>query len=236
MNGSRYEKNYFLGLFHMSTADTNTFFASLEPPPEGGGEVLFGDGPDDPFPGVLEGLLGQGHASQLHLDLREEEEVRRGQVRQIGRVLYHPDLSGSQPILDDGGGVDRSVIPMEEPLLLDHQGPLLPQMLHEAAQGLDDVIRVDGFAPGYDVGVDEPLRVEEGQNHLLRAAGLNLGLYGARLAFFYPLFGLFFRERGVVGHRRFVHGHNVVQNGHGLPLDQLNEVLRGPHSLKLLVL
>ena len=55
--------------------------ASLKPPPEGGGEVVFADGPHHPLPALLEGLLGEGAAWHLVLNLREEEKVGRGELR-----------------------------------------------------------------------------------------------------------------------------------------------------------
>ncbi len=45
-------------------ADPNALFGVLKPPPEGRGEVIGGDVPDDPFPGVLEALLVQRDARQ----------------------------------------------------------------------------------------------------------------------------------------------------------------------------
>jgi hypothetical protein len=65
---------YFLGFFDIVSANLNALFAPLIPPPEGGGEVFFAEGSDDPLPGVLEGVLGQGEASQLHLVLGELEK------------------------------------------------------------------------------------------------------------------------------------------------------------------
>jgi hypothetical protein len=91
-------------------------------------------------------------------------------------VRQHPDRSGSQPILDNGGGVDGRVVPVQEPLLLDHLGPLEPELFHELAQDDDGVVGVDGDAPGHDVGVDEPLLVKERDLHLLGAAHCHLGL------------------------------------------------------------
>ncbi len=52
-----------------------TLLTLLIPPPEGGGEVFFGDTPGGPFPHGLEALLGQDHACQLLLDGREQETV-----------------------------------------------------------------------------------------------------------------------------------------------------------------
>jgi hypothetical protein len=57
-NSSHRRKLYLRLFFNISTADSNAFFATLLPPPERGGEVLFGDGFYYPIPGLLEGLLG----------------------------------------------------------------------------------------------------------------------------------------------------------------------------------
>ena len=203
---------YFLGLFHIVAADSHALFASLIPGAEGGGEVVFADGSADPFPGGLEGLLGQGHPRQLHLDLREEEEVRRCKIRRIGRMFDHFEPFRGHPFAHYGGGVNRGVVPQEEPLLLAQNWSLLLEMLHEAAQGLDDVLRVDSFAPGDDVGVDEPLRVEEGQDHLLCPAGLSLCLNRAWGSLLEPLFRLLISGGCVVRYSGFVHSNNVLQN------------------------
>ncbi len=56
--------------------DLNALFTPLVPLLEGSGKVLFG-----PFPAVLEGLLGEGKASQPDLEIMKEEEVRGDQVR-----------------------------------------------------------------------------------------------------------------------------------------------------------
>ncbi len=62
-------------------ADTNALFAPLLPAHEGGGEVFLGDRPDDPLSVVLEGLLGQRHASQLGLHSWEQKKVFQGEIR-----------------------------------------------------------------------------------------------------------------------------------------------------------
>jgi hypothetical protein len=71
----------FLGFLDIVPANLNALFALHIPPPKGSGEVVFAQGSDDPLPGVLECVLGQGEASQQHLELREQEKVRWGQVR-----------------------------------------------------------------------------------------------------------------------------------------------------------
>jgi hypothetical protein len=126
------------------SADLYALFAPLTPPLEGGGEVFFAEGSDDPLPGVLEGVLGQGEASQL---LGEQEKVRWGQVRRVGGMINHLDLSGGQPIPDHGGSVDRDIVPMDKPLSLGHYWPLLSENLHELAQGFHDVVGIHRVPP-----------------------------------------------------------------------------------------
>ena len=43
----------------MATADTKTLFATLKPAAERGGERLGVDSSADPYPGLLEALLGK---------------------------------------------------------------------------------------------------------------------------------------------------------------------------------
>ncbi len=45
-------------------------------PPEGGGELVFGDGVHYPLPHAPEALLGQVKASQLYFYFPEQEEAR----------------------------------------------------------------------------------------------------------------------------------------------------------------
>jgi hypothetical protein len=66
--------------FSIFLADPNTQFASLKLSPEGGGELLFGNGAHHPFPGVLEALLGKVEVSQP-LHLLKLEEVPQCKVR-----------------------------------------------------------------------------------------------------------------------------------------------------------
>ncbi len=88
---------------------------------------------------------------QLVLAMPKQEEVWQCQIRQIGRVAEDLDAVGGEPILDDGSGVNRGVVSIEKPLLLHQHMPLLPQMLHEDIQDLDDIRGVDGGATGDDV-------------------------------------------------------------------------------------
>jgi hypothetical protein len=59
-NSLCYQKTYFLAFLDIVPADMNALLASLVPLLEGGGKVLLSQGPDDPLPAVLEGLLGEG--------------------------------------------------------------------------------------------------------------------------------------------------------------------------------
>jgi hypothetical protein len=54
-----------------------------------------------------------------------------------GGVQQHLDRSSGQPIFDNGGGVDKRIVPVQEPLLLDHPRPLVPEVLQELAQDDD---------------------------------------------------------------------------------------------------
>ncbi len=63
--------------------------ASIKPPPEGSGKLLFGGGAHHPFLGNHKALLGPVVASQPLLHLPEQKEVCWHEVRQIGRVLQY---------------------------------------------------------------------------------------------------------------------------------------------------
>lgn len=176
----------FLRFLNIASIDPHTLFTALIPAAEGGGELFFADGTDDPFPGSFQGLSAQCEASQLLFHFPAQEKVRWSQIRRIGRMLNELDLSGGEPILDHCSSVDWSVVPVEKPLLFRHFGPLLVDMLHEGVQGLGDVGCVPSGAPGDDVGVDQPLAVEESQHHLLGAAGLDFCFDGSRLPLWNP--------------------------------------------------
>ena len=55
--------------------NTNTLFAALVSSPEGGGEVVIGDGSRYPYQSTLEALLGQVEAYQHFFHIPEQEEV-----------------------------------------------------------------------------------------------------------------------------------------------------------------
>jgi len=141
----RYEidKFLFLHFLNIVSADVNTLLAAPVPLLEGVGEVRRRQGPHSPLPLLLEGLGGQGLASQHTFHLREQKEVGGGQIRRIGRVFNDLDTPGSKPILDNGGRMDRGIIPMQILVLLSRYGPLLLENPHEPAQGLHDVVGID---------------------------------------------------------------------------------------------
>ena len=99
-------KLFFLVFLGMATADTNTLFATFKPAVERGGERLGGDIFADPYPGLLEDLLGKCEASQLSICLWKEEEVHGDEIRQKGRVGNQPDGTGGEPVLGGGCIVD----------------------------------------------------------------------------------------------------------------------------------
>ncbi len=96
---------------------------------------------------------------------------------QIGQVAEDLAAAGGEPILDDGSGLNRGVIPMKKPPLLHQDRPLLSQVLHEEVQDLHNVCCIDGGAPGDDVRVVKALAVKESEQHLFGPAGMNLSLY-----------------------------------------------------------
>ena len=126
----------------------------------------------------------------------------------------------------------RGIFPMEPPVSCRHIRPLLLQILHEASQGLHNVGCVDCNTPRNNIGVDQALRVEEGQDHLLGPAGLDLGLDGPWLPLEDPLFGLLFSQRGVVGYQGLIHGHNSVQHRQRPAANGGDEISADPDPLQ----
>ncbi len=196
----------------------------LKPPPEGRGEVISGDGSDDPFPGGLQAVLVQGGPRQGLLHSPKQEKVGRCQIQQIGRVLQDLDPLRRHPLFHAGSRMDRRVVPVEPPLLCGHGGPLLLKMLQEGAQDLDGVSGVDRGASGDDMGIDHPTQIEKRHDHLLGPTGVDPCLQRARLTPWDPLFALFFRLRRMVGHHGFVHGDDRVQHGLGSAVHGGDEV------------
>jgi len=100
---------YFLTFLDLETVDTKAMFTLLQPPLEGSGEVVFGEGTDDPLPRVLELLLDPGDDRQLSFQNKYKEEVCRSQVRTGGGAT--DDLGGlfGQKQLDLVGVLDRKL-------------------------------------------------------------------------------------------------------------------------------
>jgi hypothetical protein len=166
----QYESVYqiiYFGLFlDIVAADTNALFAPLLPAPEGGGKVLLGDGPNDPLPVVLEGLLGQRHASQLGLHSREQKKVCQGEIRRIGWAgdCLHPFAAKkSTTVAAVWTRVFSSAATTNAPLLW----VFLPENFQESGQGSLDVGGVDSFALWDEIRIDYALRVKENKDHLL---------------------------------------------------------------------
>jgi hypothetical protein len=151
-------------------------------------------------------------------------------------VLQDLDPLRRHPLFHAGGRMDRRVVPVEPPLLCGHGGPLLLKMLHEGAQDLDGVGGVDRGAPGDDMGIDHPRRIEKRHDHLLGATGVDPGLQRARLTPWDPLLTLFFRFRRVIGDHGFVHGDDRVQHSLGSAVHGGDEVGTDPDPLLFLFL
>jgi hypothetical protein len=177
----------------------------------------------------------QGDACQLVLHAPKQEEVRRNEIRRMGRVAEDLDIVAGEPILHDGGGVDWGIVPVEKPTLFSQNGPLLSEMPHEDVEDLHDVRGVDSGAPRDDMRIDEALAVEEGEQHLFCTACLDFGLHWARLTLLNPLLGLFFALRRMVTNHRLVHGDDGVQHGERVALDRFNELRADLDALLFLI-
>ncbi len=149
-------------------------------------------------------------------------------------MLEPLDAVGVEPIGDQGGGVHGRVVPVEKPLLGQQLRPFQPQTPPELAQDIDDIGRVDGGAPGGNVGVDEAARIEEGEHHLLAAAGLHPCLQRPWLALQGPLLAHSLGLRGEVRNQGLVHSNNAVQHGEPAVLDGVNEFLADSHAFLFL--
>jgi hypothetical protein len=87
--------------------------AALIPLPEGGGKLFGGDTSRDSFPLLLEGAVVEGDTCELVLHMPKQEDVRRRQIRWIGRVAEDLDAMGCETILDDAG-MNRGIVPIEK--------------------------------------------------------------------------------------------------------------------------
>ena len=226
---------YFLRLLDIVSTDPNALVATLVPPLEGGGELVFADEPQDPLPGRLDRLLGQPAARQQLLHPGEQEIVRWSQIRRIGGMFEHLDLVFGQPLLHYGGSVNWRIVPVEHPALLHQLRPLLLQILQESGEGIHNEGSIHRLPLLDHPGVDEPVGVEEGEDHLLGAARMDPCLDWAWLTLLDPLLAHSFGFRSVEGNHGFVHGHNPVQKGLGLTANGGGELAADPDPLLLLL-
>ena len=94
----------FQDFFRLSISGSTALLPDLSPPPEGGGDVVFGDGFGDPSHHLVETLLGQFEACQLLFHFRNVKEVHLGKNRRTGDLLDQPDGLGGEKSLYYGGG------------------------------------------------------------------------------------------------------------------------------------
>ncbi len=100
------------------------------------------------------------------------------------------DAVDSQLVLNDRGTMDWIIVPVEK----NPGTPSLASWSSAASwrcQELEDVDVIDGGTPGQYVSIDEALSVKQCQQHLFAMAGMDLGLYWARLSLLNSLLGLF---------------------------------------------
>jgi hypothetical protein len=76
-------------------------------------------------------------------------------------VANHLHLLPHQELLDTGDGMEQSVVPVQEPVLRQHDGPRLSKNLQKPSQGLLDVFGIDSLALGDAVSVNYALRMKE---------------------------------------------------------------------------
>ncbi len=95
---------------------------------------------------------------------------------------------------------------MQEPVLGCQDRPLRLENFKKSSQGLLDVFGVHGFALGEVVRVNDALRVEEDEDHLLGPGRVDFCFSRAWQTLLNPLFGPPLRFRGVEGYGRLVHG------------------------------
>ncbi len=74
----RVRKVYYFSVFlNVVNVDPNALFTALIPAGKGNGQLIFRDGPHDPFPACLEDVLGQQEASQLDVSLGKRKKFAR---------------------------------------------------------------------------------------------------------------------------------------------------------------
>ena len=106
-------KKYSITLLHIVPLYLFTFFATLVPPPLGGGKRFFGDGGGDPRGGIdAVGVSRVPIKGLLHM--RKQEEVRRPQFRHLGQV-GQALIGGGEPYSNkySSSSVNKRIIPVE---------------------------------------------------------------------------------------------------------------------------
>jgi hypothetical protein len=76
-------------------------------------------------------------------------------------MLEPLDAVGGESMLNNSGCMNWRIVPVEPPFLLDHQRPLLLELLEKVAQGLDNVFAIHRRTLGDNVAVDDALVVKE---------------------------------------------------------------------------
>ncbi len=147
-------------------------------------------------------------------------------------MVDEPEVPGRHPIFDNGGSVDRSIVPVKEPLSGRHIRSLLLESRQEFAQGLHNEVRVDRLDLGNVICIYEPL-VEKRQDHLFAFCRMDLGLYWPRLSFFGPLIRLHLGLRRMKTHSGLVHHHYGVQHRHCAAVNHCQKLFAGPDPLLL---
>ena len=80
---------YFLTFLDLETVDTKALFTLLQPPLEGSGEVVFGEGTDDPLPRVLDSYwaLGMTASFLFRISTRKKSAgAKSGQEGGLGMI------------------------------------------------------------------------------------------------------------------------------------------------------
>ena len=149
------------------------------------------------------------------------------------QMFKYLDMPGRHAIGCNGGGVNWSIVQKEKTLSCRRYGPFLLENLYELAQGLHNVVCVHHGPPGHEVGVDEALVEEEGEDHLFGPGQMELGLDRPRQALLQPLFGLLLGFRSVEGHSKLVHGNKVFHHHLRAAANHRQESLTGSHTLHL---
>jgi hypothetical protein len=164
-----------------------------------------------------------GHRAQPSSSGREKSLPGRRPENRAGGGLHS---LCRQEFHHRGGGVDQGIIPVQEPLLRQHDGPLLFENLEESGKGSLDVRGVDG-----EILIEYAICIPENEDLLLRFLSMDFFLQKAWLALLHPLLLLLLCLRGVEGYGRLIHSHNIVPDCQRVMPKELNELLAALDSL-----